>query len=196
VRVWLDPAQFSPYDYYQYWVNTEDAMVETYLRQFTFLLDDEIADLTSVSGQALREAKQVLAFEATTLAHGVIEAERAREAAQSLFGARIHSRNVPQTASISVAGSVSASDASLPTVEIPAFNVEGELTLADAFIAAGLTKSRGEARRLAGQGGLSVDDARVSDVDVPFGKVLAGADAVLLRAGKKRFKRVVVVNRD
>lgn len=182
VRVWLDPAQFSPYDYYQYWVNTEDAMVETYLRQFTFLLEDEISALTSVSGEALREAKQMLAYEATALAHGEDEAERARDAAQSLFVSDYGKIVASETAKI----------VTLPTIEIAASQVTDEFTVADAFIAAGLAKSRGEARRLAQQGGLSVDDARVSDVDLPFNGVLGGADAVLLRTGKKRFKRVVV----
>jgi tyrosyl-tRNA synthetase len=177
LRVWLDPAQFSPYEYYQYWVNTEDAMVNPYLRQFTFLLEDEIVELTSVSGEALREAKQVLAFEATTLAHGIEEAEQAQMAARSLFAG---------------AGAVSAADASLPTTELAAAQLTGEFTLADAFVAAELAKSRGEARRLAQQGGLSVDDVKVSDVDQPFAAVIGDAGAVLLRAGKKRFKRVVI----
>jgi len=178
VRVWLDPEQFSPYDYYQYWVNTEDAMVETYLKQFTFLLDDEIADLVSVSGEALRRAKQVLAFEATALAHGADAAGQAEEASRALFSTHAHA--------------ISADDTSLPTTEIPVADVTGAFTLADAFVAAELAKSRGEARRLAQQGGLSVDDVKVSDVDVPFAGVLGDRDAVLLRAGKKRFKRVVV----
>lgn len=178
LRVWLDPAQFSPYDYYQYWVNTEDAMVGTYLRQFTFLVEDEIADLTSVSGEALREAKQVLAWEATALAHGEADADAARDAAQALFsGAR---------------GTVSADDPSLPTTEIAQADLADTFTLADAFVAADLAKSRGEARRLAQQGGLSVDEAKVSDVDQPFAVVLGGKSAVLLRAGKKRFKRVAI----
>jgi tyrosyl-tRNA synthetase len=178
LRVWLDPEQFSPYDYYQYWVNTEDAMVETYLRQFTFLVEDEIVQLTSVTGEALREAKQRLAYEATALAHGVDEAEQAKAAAQSLFSA---------------GKAISADDTSLPTTEIAAGDVVDTFTLADAFVAAELAKSRGEARRLAQQGGLSVDEAKVSDIDVPFAEVLGGRGATLLRAGKKRFKRVAIV---
>jgi tyrosyl-tRNA synthetase len=177
VRVWLDPERFSPYDYYQYWVNTEDAMVESYLRQFTFLLEDEIVDLVSVSGDALREAKQVLAVEATRLAHGAEEAQNAQGVARSLFAP---------------AGQASASDAALPTTRIGASDLNGPFTLGDAFVVAGLAKSRGEARRLAQQGGLSVDDVKVTDVDVPFANALGNADAVLLRAGKKRFRRVVV----
>jgi len=177
LRVWLDPEQFSPYEYYQYWVNTDDAMVETYLKQFTFLPIEEIAELTSVTGEALREAKRVLAFEATTLAHGFIEAEKAEAAASALFSG----------------GGVSADDANLPTAEILQAELTDELTLADAFVRAELAKGRGEARRLASQGGLSVDDTKVEDVDVPFAGVLAGRDAVILRAGKKRFKRVAIV---
>lgn len=179
VRVWLDPEQFSPYDYYQYWVNTDDAMVETYLNRFTFLPNEEITELTSVSGEALREAKRVLAYEATALAHGVEAAEQAEHAAKALFSG-------------GAGGSaITAEDTSLPTTEIPAAEV-AELTLADAFVRAELAKGRSEARRLATQGGLSVDDVKVEDVDLPLADVLAGRDAVILRAGKKRFKRVAI----
>ncbi|MGC4106696.1 MAG: tyrosine--tRNA ligase [Thermomicrobiales bacterium] len=179
VRVWLDPEQFSPYDYYQYWVNTDDVMVETYLNRFTFLPNDEIAALTSVAGEALREAKRVLAFEATALAHGVDAAEQAEHAAKALFSGG------------GAGGSITAADASLPTTEIPSAEV-ADLTLADAFVLADLAKGRGEARRLATQGGLSVDDVKVEDVDLPLADVLSGRDAVILRAGKKRFKRVAI----
>ena len=179
LRVWLDPALFSPYDYYQYWVNTEDAMVGTYLRQFTFLVEDEIADLTSVSGEALREAKQRLAWEATALAHSAAEADAARDASQALFSGN--------------RGSITSADASLPTTEIAASALTDAFTLADVFVAAELAKSRGEARRLAQQGGLSVDDEKVTDVDQPFTAELGDQSAVLLRAGKKRFKRVAII---
>ena len=177
VRAWLDPEQFSPYDYYQFWINTEDSLVETYLKQFTFLPNDQIDDLTSVRGEALREAKSVLAFEATSLAHGLDAADVAVGASRALFSGATAER---------------ADDATLPTTEIAAADLDGELTLADAFVRAGLAKSRGEARRLAGQGGLSIDDRKVDDVDVPLREALGSATAILLRAGKKRFKRVVV----
>jgi tyrosyl-tRNA synthetase len=176
LRVWLDPDQFSPYDYYQYWVNTDDSLVADYLRKFTFLLDDEINDLTSVHGEALRHAKQVLAREATALAHGETEADRARDAATALFAGRTHS----------------ASDPSLPTTTLERARIDDGFTLADAFAAAGLAKSRGEARRLAQQGGLSVDDVKVNDVDLPFTGIIGDREAVLLRAGKKRFRRVTL----
>ncbi len=178
LRVWLNPEMFSPYDYYQYWVNTDDAMVETYLKRFTYILDEEIAELTSVQGEALREAKRVLAYEATAQAHGRDAAEQAEAATRALFAG-------------SGSGPV-ASDASLPTTELATADLSDEFTLADAFVAAELAKSRGEARRLAQQGGLRVDDHQITDVDVPFSSVMGDATAVLLRAGKKRFKRVAI----
>lgn len=178
LRVWLNAEMFSPYDYYQFWVNTDDVMVETYLKRFTYILDEEIADLTNVSGEALRESKRVLALEATAMAHGIDAARQAEEQAKTLFAG---------------AGSgPSASDESLPTTEIPAADLTDEFTLADAFVAAELAKSRGEARRLAQQGGLRVNDDQLKDVDVPFSSVLGDDTAVLLRAGKKRFKRVAI----
>lgn len=178
LRAWLDAGMFSPYDYYQFWVNTDDVMVETYLKRFTYILDEEIADLISVSGEALRETKRVLALEATAMAHGFEAAQQAETATRTLFAG---------------AGSApDASDASLPTTEISASDLTNDFSLADAFVAAELAKSRGEARRLASQGGLRVDDEQVKDVDVPFASVLSGSNAVLLRAGKKRFKRIAI----
>jgi tyrosyl-tRNA synthetase len=176
LRVWLNPEMFSPYDYYQYWVNTDDAMVETYLKRFTYILDEEIEHLTSVQGEALREAKRVLAFEATAMAHGLAAAQQAEAATKALFAG----------------AGPDAADESLPTTEIAAADLTDEFTLADAFIAADLAKGRGEARRLAQQGGLRVNDEPVSDLDVPFSSVIGDSTAVLLRAGKKRFKRVAI----
>lgn len=171
--VWLDPERTSPYDYYQYWVNVEDADVARFLRLFTFLPEETVDELTSVSGAALRDAKQALAFEATALTHGEVAATEAREAARSLFS-----------------GGSSSADASIPTTEVTAADVDAGITLADLFIRAGLAQSRGEARRLATQGGLSVDEARVADVDAQF---QPAAESVMLRAGKKRYRRVVIV---
>ncbi len=90
LRVWLDPEMFSPYDYYQYWVNTEDTLVETYLKRFTYISNEEIDELVSVEGAALREAKRVLAFEATAMAHGIEEAEKAEAATKALFATDRH----------------------------------------------------------------------------------------------------------
>lgn len=172
--IWIDPQRTTPYDYYQYWVNTEDADVARFLRIFTFLPEERIAELTSVSGPALRAAKRVLAYEATALTHGQEAAEEAQEAAGALFGRG--------------AQALDADDPTIPTTEIPAAEA-AELTIADAFVRAGLCDSRGDARRQAAQGGLSIDGQPVENVDAPF---TAAGSPSLLRRGKKRYRRVVV----
>jgi tyrosyl-tRNA synthetase len=177
--VWLDPAQTTPYDYYQYWVNVDDRDVEKLLKLYTFLPDKRIDELTSVEGDALREAKRMLAIETTTLTHGAEAAEEADAAAAALFRRG--------------SGAGLASEVSVPTTEIPAQDLGDGLTIADAFIRAGLVSSRSEARRLAQQGGMSIDESRISDVDAPF-DIPTGA--ALLRVGKKRFRRVVLTGAD
>ncbi|MGH2559972.1 MAG: tyrosine--tRNA ligase [Thermomicrobiales bacterium] len=176
--VWLDAALTSPYDYYQYWINTDDALVATFLRLYTFLPEERIAELTSVEGEALREAKQVLAWEATRLNHGEVAANEARSAAQVLF------------ARDGGAAGDWVDDSSLPTTKIARTDLDAGMTVAELFVRAGLCSSRGEARRLAQQGGLSINDVRIEEVDRP---VEVGDSAMLLRVGKKRFRRVAFV---
>jgi tyrosyl-tRNA synthetase len=170
--VWLDGSMTPPYDFFQYWINVEDADVEKLLRLYTFLPKDQIQDLTSVEGAALREAKRVLAYEVTTLLHGQAAADEADAASRALFGG----------------GARSIDDPTIPTTAISAADAEG-LQIADAFVRAGLASSRGDARRLAQQGGLSINDQRVENVDTPID---LSSGAVLLRAGKKRFMRLTV----
>ena len=174
--LWLDPAMTSPYDYYQYWVNVPDADVARLMRLYTFLPDTRIDELTAVGGDAIREAKRVLAHESTALTHGPAAADEAQAAAASLFAGR-------------AGGTSLLDDPSVPTTEIPRADLAG-MTVADLYVRAGLASSRGEARRLAGQGGIGLDDDRVEDVDA---LVPAELTAALLRVGKKRFRRVVVV---
>jgi tyrosyl-tRNA synthetase len=175
--VWLDAALTSPYDFYQYWVNVDDVDVAKFLLLYTFLPQEQIVELASVEGEALREAKAVLAWEATKLTHGEEAAIEARAAANVLF-----QRDVAADAWID--------DPSLPTTVVPAADVEAGMTVADLFVRAGLASSRGDARRTAAQGGLSINDERVEKVDQPFG---GSEGALLLRAGKKRFRRIVIV---
>ncbi|MGH2532560.1 MAG: tyrosine--tRNA ligase [Thermomicrobiales bacterium] len=176
--VWLDAALTSPYDYYQYWINTDDSLVGTFLRLYTFLPEERIAELTSVEGEALREAKQVLAWEATRLNHGAAAANKAQAAARVLFAR-----------GDDAAGGWD-DDPALPTTEIARADVDAGMTVAELFVRAGLCSSRGEARRLAQQGGLSINDARIAEVDCA---VAADGPAMLLRVGKKRFRRVAFV---
>jgi tyrosyl-tRNA synthetase len=170
--VWLDPDRTSPYEYYQYWINTDDADVEKFLAFFTFLPMDEVRRLGSLKGEDARQAKEVLALEATKLTHGEAATLEAQAAARALF---------------SGVGALEAA----PTTAIPAVELQAGLPLADLFVRAGLATSRNDARRLAAQGGMSLDGERVTDMD----RVLTTADipggGLLLRAGKKRYQRVI-----
>ena len=132
--------------------------------------------MTRVGGEALREAKRVLAFESTVLTHGEAAATQAEETTRGLFARD---------------GNLSAEllAATVPTVEISASDIGETFTIAEAFVRAGLVSSRGEARRLATQGGLVVDDVRVENVDLTFA---VSGNAALLRVGKKRYMRLVI----
>ncbi len=165
--VWLNADLRSPYDYWQFWRNTEDADVGRFLRLFTDLPADEIARLEALEGAGINEAKKVLANAATTLLHGAEEAEKAAAAAQAAFEQ----------------GGLSAD---LPTVEVPKADLDAGVQLADLAVTAGLAGSKGEARRLAQGGGLRVNDKPEADAN----RVVTSADlaegVVKLGAGKKK----------
>lgn len=171
--VWLAADMLSPYGFYQYWVNCEDADVVRLLKIFTFLPLDEIDRLGRLAGAESREAKRVLAFEATRISHGEEEARRAEDAARAAFGG---------------GGDLAA----MPSSTVAAAALEAGLAVAAAFADAGLTRSRGEARRLIEQGGVYVNDARVDDPDARLTLADATPDGILLRAGKKKHHRLVV----
>ncbi|MDD3642620.1 MAG: tyrosine--tRNA ligase [Candidatus Krumholzibacteria bacterium] len=172
--VWLDPERTSPYDYYQYWINTDDRDVERFLALFTFLPMGEVRRLGSLEGAAMREAKEVLAYEATRLLHGADEADGARDAARALFSG----------------GSPGAGEA-VPTGPLDASLLQGEGTPAFILFArAGLARSRGEARRLIEQGGAYINGRRIERFDEPVtGRDVEGG-YILLRAGKKKYLRL------
>lgn len=171
--VWLDAEILSPYDFYQFWINTEDADVERFLRIYTFLPLEEIERLGRLQGAEIRQAKEVLAYEVTRLTHGAEEADKAREASRSLFGAG------------------EASEV-MPTSEVEASRLQAGIPAAELFAEVGLANSRSEARRLIQQGGAYLNG---EPVDSPDAVVTADAlqdGALVLRAGKKRYHRVVV----
>jgi tyrosyl-tRNA synthetase len=170
--LWLDPELTSPYDFFQYWINVDDADVERLLRLYTFLPESRVEELTRSEGVGLREAKQTLAREVTTLAHGEVAATSAEAATRALFG-----------------GAPDVDDPNIPTTEIAASEASA-MSLADLFVTAGLVPSRGEARRKATEGALWIDGERLENVDAPFQP--AGNDA-LLRFGKKRYRRIRIV---
>jgi len=170
--VWLQAELLAPYDFYQFWINVEDADVARFLRLFTFLPMDEIAELTSVEGSALRHAKQVLAYEVTRLTHGQEAAERAREASQALFGGDGLREGVP-------------------SLTVPVEDLERGILAVDVFAASGLARSKSDARRLVQQGGAYVNEVAVTDVDRTLTRDDLVDGEILLRAGKKRYHRIV-----
>jgi tyrosyl-tRNA synthetase len=173
--VWLSARRTSPYEYYQYWRNTDDSQVASRLAIYTFLPMDEVRRLGSLQGAQLNEAKEILAFEATKIVHGEEEARKAREAAHALFGGN-------------------GSGADVPTVEVPRALFAGDgLLVAALFKEAGLVKSNNEARQQIAQGGLTIDGEKITDGMATIdASALAGRDELLLTRGKKHRLRVVV----
>jgi len=171
--IWLDGARTSPYEYYQYWINSDDRDVERFLLLFTFLPPDEIRELCEVEGADIRKAKEILAYEATALLHGKNEAEKSRSTARALFSGN---------------GSV---DEGVPTHRIEPSILEEGIAAFVLLADSGLVDSRSEARRLIKQGGAYINDDRIESFD----QKITGADisdgAILLRAGKKRYLKIV-----
>jgi tyrosyl-tRNA synthetase len=185
--VWLDAALFGPYDFYQYWVNCDDRDVGRFLKIFTLLPLDEVRRLESLKDSGINEAKRILAFEATKITHGEVEAENAREATAAAFGGK--TVNLDGTAK----GQFGTGDVTvLPTTAIPRARLEAGITPAELFTEVGLTPSRREAKRLIEQGGLYVNNEHIDSVERLLTLKDLGADGgMLLKAGKKKFHRVV-----
>ena len=175
--LWLDPKRTSAYEYYQYWVNTEDTDVEKFLALFTFLPMSEVRQLGQLQGADIREAKQRLAFETTALIHGKETALQAQEAAQSLFSGDGKSYNY-----------------NIPSTTIAVENFSAGLDIFESFLQTGLCKSKGEARRLQAQGGVYVNDERIDNPEYCLGKTDLQDGEILLRAGKKRYHRLIIEN--
>jgi len=172
--VWLDASRTSPYEFYQYWINVDDRDVERFLAFFTFLPMDQVRQLGRREAAALNEAKEVLAFEATKLCHGEAAAEEARQTSRAAFG--------PQ------GGDVSA----MPTSTLARAELTKGLPLVDLLHRTGLAESRNAARRLILQGGAYINGKPVADVSAVVAEGDLENGALLLRAGKKKFHRVVV----
>ncbi|MBF0477287.1 MAG: tyrosine--tRNA ligase [Deltaproteobacteria bacterium] len=180
--VWLDADRTTPYDYYQYWINTEDPDVEKFLGLFTFLPMDQVRELGALKDADIRRAKEVLAYEATKITHGEKEADEARRAARALFGGEDELDSLAQN------------DESVPCTVLPRSRLTEGIPAFVLFTEVGLCSSRGEARRLITQGGgyvnnikLAAFDAKVLDTDLRSG-------AIMLRMGKKKYHRVRVID--
>ena len=171
--VWLDPNKTSPFEFYQYWRNVDDADVMKCIRMLTFLPLEQIDEMDAWQGEQLNRAKEILAFELTKMVHGEQAAEKAQATARSLFGGVADAENMPAT--VLKAGDLQA----------------GSLSILDALVACGLASSKGEARRLIQQGGISLDGEKVAD---PTTTLAAGALAkgIVIKKGKKVYHKITV----
>jgi tyrosyl-tRNA synthetase len=173
--VWLDAELTSPYDYYQYWVNQDDLDVERFLALFTLLPMDEVGRLGAYEGADLRDAKKTLAYEATKLCHGMGEADKAREASTRLFA----TEGGPGTFQ------------GVPTFAIRPEDLNAGAPAYILFEISGLCRTRSDARRLISQGGGYVNGARIESFDQMVSAKDMRENGLLLRAGKKRYMRIV-----
>ncbi len=171
--LWLDKDKTSPYEFYQYWRNVNDADVYNVLRMLTKLPMDEVRRLSNLEGSNINEAKKVAAFEITKLIHGEEEAIKAREAAESIFEKGNNSEN-------------------MPTVEIEESNVVNGISLVDAIITTEIAPSKGQARTLINQGGISVNDEKITDDKyvIPFSAFEEGY--IVIKKGKKVFIKLKI----
>ena len=172
--VWLDADRTSPYQFYQYWINTEDPDVERFLALYTFLPMEEVRRLGQLEGSELRKAKEVLAFEATRLTHGEEAAKEALAASHALFGGD--------------AGSMEG----VPTTQMAAGELAEGIPASQLLAQVGLASSRGEARRLIQQGGAYVNGERIETVEQMITPHNLEEGSLFLRVGKKKYHRVVV----
>jgi tyrosyl-tRNA synthetase len=192
--VWLDPELTSPYDYYQFWVNTADDDVIRFLSFFTFLPLAEIETAQSLKGSDLNAAKTVLAFEATKLVHGQNAAKEALKASFSLFGMRTVDSHILPSSSIPRDLDSSEMEA-IPTTVIDPVRLHTGVPAFELFDEVNLCASRGEARRLIRQGGAYVNDKRIQRFDSIVGHNDLNEGELLLRAGKKRYHRIRLKNK-
>ena len=172
--VWLDPEKTSPFDFFQYWRKVSDSDVLKCIRMLTFLPLEEIDAMESWEGAQLNQAKEILAFELTKLVHGEEEATKAREASHALFAG-------------------GGDSAHMPTVELSAADfADGDLDILALLVKTELAPSRSDARRAVEQGGVSVADAKVTDIKTTYSADSFGADGLVVKRGKKKFVKVLV----
>ena len=173
--VWLDPNKTSPFEFYQYWRNVDDADVLKCIRMLTFLPLEEIDKMSTWEGSQLNEAKEILAYELTKLVHGEEEAEKAKAASKALFAGNGDTEHMPTT-------ELTNDDFGGGSIDV--------LTL---LVKCGLAASKGEARRLVQQGGVSVNDEKVAAIETTFGCEQFTGDGVVIKKGKKVFHKAVLV---
>ena len=171
--VWLDPNKTSPFEFYQYWRNVADADVLKCLRMLTFLPLEQIDEMDHWEGSQLNQAKEILAYELTKLVHGEEEAEKAQSSARALF--------------------TGGSAEEMPEAKLSEEDfLDGKIDIIGVLVKAGLTASRSEARRAVEQGGVTVADEKVTDIKTLYAPEQFAGDGLIVRRGKKNFKRVIM----
>ena len=170
--VWLDPNKTSPFEFYQYWRNVADADVLKCIRMLTFLPLEEIDKMNDWEGSQLNTAKEILAFELTKLVHGEEEATKAQEGARALFS--------------------SGNAENMPTAELSDEDfTDGKIDVISILVKSGLVPSRSEGRRAIEQGGVAIDGEKVADIKAEVAKDAIGEDGIVVKRGKKNFRKVV-----
>ncbi len=189
--VWLDPKQTSPYEYYQYWRNTDDRDVARFLGLFTFLPMGEVERVADLEGDALNGAKAVLAYEATLIAHGEKEAQEALIASVAAFGGSAVPASILPSSSIPRVLQDSAED-TMPTTVLSRQALGDGIPAFKLFVQTGLAQSGGAARRLLGQGGGYLNDERIATFDQLISEKDFSEGSLMLRAGRKKYHKVVL----
>ncbi len=171
--VWLDPNKTSPFEFFQYWRNVADSDVLKCIRMLTFLPLEQIDEMDKWEGSELNKAKEILAFELTKLVHGEEEANKAMESARALF--------------------TSGNAADMPTAELTDENfTDGAIDILSMLVASGLVASRSEGRRAVEQGGVTADGEKIADIKATFSKEQLSGDGIVLKRGKKNFRKVIL----
>ena len=171
--VWLDPEKTSPYEFFQYWRNINDADVIRVMKMLTFMSLEEIAEYEKLEGAGLNKAKERLAYEITAMVHGKEEAEKAMNAAKAAFSG--------------------GASADMPTTALTAEDLtDGKIGAMDLLVKTGLVKSKSEARRTIQQGGLTINDEKVTDVYAEYGADVFAGEGMIIRKGKKSFRKVTL----
>ncbi|MCI8292610.1 MAG: tyrosine--tRNA ligase, partial [Hespellia sp.] len=171
--VWLDPNKTSPFDFYQYWRNVKDSDVLHCIRMLTFLPLEQIDEMDKWEGSQLNQAKEILAYELTQMVHGEEEAKRAQEGARALFS--------------------KGNAAEMPTAVLKEEDfTNDEIDIQTLLVKSGLVSSKSEGRRAIEQGGVSVDGEKVNDIKMTFAKETFAGDGMVLKKGKKNFRKVTV----
>jgi len=172
--VWLDPEKTTPYEFYQYWRNVDDRDVERFLALYTFLPLDEVRRLGQLKDKEINEAKRILAYEVTKLTHGEEAAKNAQEAARALFNR-------------------GGDESSIPSVELSYEQVASGISIIDLVVAAKLVDSKSEARRLVAQGGITLNEQRITDSNHQVITADFKEGKVIIKKGKKQYQMVKLV---